>query len=280
MRCEPFETLCDSLSFSLYPTIKENAMNVYVCIKQVPDTESKIKLSGNGIDTSGIKWVMNPYDEFAVEEALLFKKDNPSAVVTVLCVGPKSRTVDSLRTALAMGVDNAISVDAPENLDSLQTAHALSEAIKKTGDAHIVFTGKVAIDDNQSAVSQQLANFLEIPHATVISKTAYTADSIAVDREVEGGSKEILNVKLPAVIAATKGLNNPRYASLPGIMKAKKKPITELTTTELGINTDPYVEFTDFQLPPERPSVKMIEGEVDTQVAELAKLLREEAKVL
>jgi electron transfer flavoprotein beta subunit len=256
-------------------------MNVMVCIKQVPDTETKMKVSAGQIDSVGTKWVLNPYDEFAIEEALLFKQSNPSAIVTVFSVGPKTRVPESLRTALAMGADEAVLVDAPENLDSFSTARALAGAIKKTGEPKLVLTGKVAIDDNQSCVSQQLAELLGLPHATVVSKTEYKGDSVRIEREAEGGTKEVISLQMPAVIGANKGLNNPRYASLPGIMKAKKKVIKEMTLADVDVNpSDLYVEYSDFTLPPDRAAIKMLSGDVGAQVQELVRLLKDEAKVL
>lgn len=256
-------------------------MNTFVCIKQVPDTETKIALNSdkNGIDTSAVKWVMNPYDEFAVEEALKFKADGGKVIV--VSVGPKGRIVDSIRTALAMGADEGIAVDAPESLDAYATAKALASVIKQEGEFNQVFTGKLAIDNNNSAVTQMVAEFLEAPHAVVVSKLEAGDGSITVEREVEGGSKEIIELKGPSVVGANKGLNKPRYASLPGIMKAKKKPLKEVSLSDLGItDEDQKVVFKNYQLPPEKPPVQMIDGEPAAQAAELVKKLREEAKVI
>lgn len=256
-------------------------MNVVVCIKQVPDTETKIQLSGDGINTQGVKWVMNPYDEFAVEEALKFKAANPSAIVTAISMGPKARVSEALRTALAMGADEAVVIDAPENTDNNTAAKALAGAIKSLGEIKLVYTGKLAIDDNASAVTQMVAEYLGFPHATGASKADYSATAVTVEREIEGGAREVIELKLPAVVGANKGLNTPRYASLPGIMKAKKKVIKELTFADVGVSsTDAKLKYSSFQLPPDRPQVKIIAGDAATQSAELAKLLREEAKVI
>lgn len=258
-------------------------MKIFVCIKQVPDTETKIKLKpdASGIDPAGVKWVMNPYDEFAVEEALKLKEAGKASNVTVLTLGPKARVIDALRTALAMGADDAIVIDAPEDLDPSATAKALAGAIKAEGNFKFVLTGKLAIDDNASAVSQMLAEYLAAPHATVVSKLEAADANAVVEREVEGGTREVLELKFPAVIAANKGLNMPRYASLPGIMKAKKKPVKELTLDAVGASAaDVRVKHKNFQLPPEKPAVKMLSGDLAAQAHELAKLLREEAKVL
>lgn len=257
-------------------------MKIFVCIKQVPDTETKIKITPDqsGIDTAGIKWVMNPYDEYAVEEAVKLRDANAGSQVWVLSAGPKARVVESLRTALAMGADEAIVINA-ENLDSFTTAKALAEVIKTEGGAGVVFSGKLAIDDNASSVSQMVAEFLNIPHTTVVSKFAFGGENITVERDVEGGAKEVVQMMAPAMVAANKGLNMPRYASLPGIMKAKKKVIKEVEFASLNIpNSDIKVKYSGFTLPAEKPPVKMLSGDSSAQVAELVKLLRDEAKVL
>jgi len=257
-------------------------MKIFVCIKQVPDTETKIKITPdqNGIDTTGIKWVLNPYDEFAVEEAVKLRDANPGSQVWVLSAGPKARVVESLRTALAMGADEAIVINA-ENLDNYSTAKALAEVIKAEGGAKVIFSGKLAIDDNASSVSQMMAEFLGVPHSTVVSKFAYNGENVVVERDVEGGAKEVVQMMTPAVVAANKGLNMPRYASLPGIMKAKKKVIKEIEFASLNIPaSDIKVKYTGFTLPAEKPPVKMLSGDSSAQVFELVKLLRDEAKVL
>lgn len=258
-------------------------MKIYVCIKQVPDTETKIKINAdlNSIDTASIKWVVNPYDEFAIEEAIKMKEANAGSTVTVFTVGPKKRAGEVLRTALAMGADEGVVIDAPENVDSFLTAKALAAAINKEGAFDLILTGKVAIDDNAHSVSQMLAHFLNVPHATVVSKIAKTDESFTVQRDVDGGSKEILTIKGTPVLAANKGLNMPRYASLPGIMKAKKKVLKELDLAGLGIDANAIkTKYSSYRLPAEKPAVKMLSGDASAQSAELVKLLRDEAKAL
>lgn len=259
-------------------------MKAFVCVKQVPDTETKIKLKpdASGIDTTGVKWVMNPYDEFAVEEAIKMKEAGKITSVVAISLGPKARTIEVLRTALAMGADEAIVVDAPENLDPIATAKGLAGAIKSEGGGYLcVLTGKLAIDDNAASVSQMVAEFLNLPHATVVSKIELGDGSAAAERETEGGTREISQLKLPAVIAANKGLNVPRYASLPGIMKAKKKVVKELSLEAVGASvSDQRVRLFAFQMPPEKPPIRMLSGAPGAQAAELAKLLREDAKVI
>ena len=258
-------------------------MKVFVCLKQVPDTETKIKVlpDQSGIDPAGIKWVMNPYDEHAVEEAVKFKEKNPTAQVWAITSGPKARAVESLRTALAMGADEAIVINCPENLDALSTAKALAETIKTEGGAHLIFTGKLSIDLNQSSVPQMIAEFLSIPHTSVISKFETTAENSTVERDVEGGAKEVVQMMNPCLVAANKGLNMPRYASLPGIMKAKKKVIKEIEFSSLNITpAEQKVKYTGYSLPPEKPSVKLLTGDAASQASQLVACLRDEAKVL
>jgi len=258
-------------------------MKIFVCIKQVPDTETKIKVAAdqNGIDTAGVKWVLNPYDEHAVEEAVKFKEKNPTAQIWAITVGPKSRAVESLRTALAMGADEAIVVNSDDRIDAISTAKALSSVIKSEGGAHLIFAGKLAIDNNQSSVPQMVAEFLDMPHTSVVSKFEATPESVLVERDVEGGAKEVVQMMTPSLVAANKGLNMPRYASLPGIMKAKKKVIKEIELASLNITAaDQKVKYVGYTLPADKPPVKLLSGDSTAQTTELIKLLRDEAKVL
>lgn len=256
-------------------------MRIFVCLKQVPDTETRIQVKSDrsGIEESGIKWVMNPYDEYAVEEALKIKDAKGAGQVTVVSVGPKARVSETLRTAMAMGADDAIVIDAPDALDTFWTAKALAAAIQKEGAFDLVLTGKLAIDDNAASVPQILAEMLSVPHVSVVSKLT-VGSSLTAERETEGGAREVFEVQGPAVIAANKGLNTPRYASLPGIMKAKKKPLKELSLSDLGLQVALKTRLKDFQLPPEKPAVKMLTGDSTAQAKELVRLLLEDAKVL
>ncbi len=257
-------------------------MNIFVCIKQVPDTETRIKIGADGksIDTAGIKWILCPYDEFAVEEAIRFKEKNPSAKVTVMSAGP-DRVVDALRTALAMGCDEAIHVATPEHSDSFLTAKALARTIEKNGPAHLVFTGKQAIDDDAAQVHQAMAEFLNFPAVTVVLKAEYGASSVKLEREVDGGSLEKYEVPTPCVIAAQKGMNEPRYASLPNIMKAKKKEIKKMALSDLDLQESQIkIRYSAMTLPPERAACKMISGDPAVAAKELANVLHNEAKVI
>ncbi len=257
-------------------------MNIYVCIKQVPDTETKIKVNSDGswIDTTGIKWIMSPYDEFAVEEALRLKEKNAGSTVTVLSAGP-ARVVDSIRTALAMGADNGIHIEIPETADNNLAAKALAGALKKEPKIDIVFTGKEAIDDGAAQTSQLVAEYAGIPYVTVVLGLEYGAGSVKAKREIEGGAFELVEVPLPALIAAQKGLNEPRYASLPNIMKAKKKEVKTFKMADVGVTeSDQKIRYKNFQLPPPKQAGKKIEGDPATQAKELVRLLHEEAKVV
>lgn len=264
-------------------------MNIIVCLKQVPDTETQIKIAqdGKSIDESNIKWVMNPYDEFGVEEALRLK-EKFGGEVTIVGLGPK-RVTESIRTALAMGADKGILINDPalEGTDSLGTAKALSAVIKDM-DFDLIFTGQRGVDDDAGLVGASLAEFLDIPHFSVITKVEVDegGKSVKVYRPVEGQTL-IIQSDLPALITAQKGLNEPRYASLPGIMKAKKKPLEEKTLADLGLNPSEFgagaskLKIMGLTPPPARAAGKIIDGASPEQkAAELAKVLHEEAKVL
>jgi electron transfer flavoprotein beta subunit len=257
-------------------------MNIYVCIKQVPDTETKIKLNSDSswIDTTGVKWIISSYDEFAIEEALRLKEKNAGSTVTVLSAGP-TRVVDAIRTALAMGADNGIHVEIPENADNSLAAKAIAGALKKEAKVDVVFTGKEAIDDGAAQTSQLIAEFAGMPCVTVVLNAEYSATGVKCKREVEGGAVEMIEVSFPVLIAAQKGMNEPRYASLPNIMKAKKKEVKVLKLADVGASeADQKIRYKNFQLPPPKQAGKKISGDAATQAKELARLLREEAKVV
>lgn len=264
-------------------------MNIIVCLKQVPDTESQIKIGSDGksIMTDDIKWVMNPYDEFGVEEALRLKEKH-GGEVTVVGLGPK-RVTESLRTALAMGADKGILIsdDALDGSDSLANAKAIAAAVKDL-DYDLIFTGQRGVDDDLGLVGATIAELLSIPQFSIIVKVEVAEDgkSVKVERPIEGEAL-IIEATLPALITAQKGLNEPRYASLPGIMKAKKKPLEEKTLADLGLANAEFGEgarklkILELTPPPERAEGKIIEGETaQEKAAELAKLLHDEAKVL
>lgn len=262
-------------------------MNIFVCVKQVPDTETKIIPNGDKsfIETSSIKWIMNPYDEFAVEQALLIKQANSAANVTVVRVG-SAKDTEALRTAMAMGADEAILVEAPDNLDSYSIAKALKGAIEKSGKKpDMILAGKQAIDDDALQVPQVLAQMLNLPSVSVIVGFELAGDKVNVKREVEGGALEVYEVTTPCVLACNKGLNTPRYASLPGIMKAKKKPMAQYSLSDVGVSdADRRLKYSDFRLPPEKPAGKKFDATDAAKqkevVSQVVNLLRTEAKIL
>ncbi len=262
-------------------------MNIFVCIKQVPDTETKVTPNSDGsfIETSSIKWIMNPYDEFAVEQALVTKQANSGSTVTVVRVGGVKDT-EALRTAMAMGADESFLVEANDNLDSYMTAKAIKGAIEKSGkNPDVIFTGKQAIDDDCLQVPQLVAQMLGLPSVSVVVSCDEAGGNFTLKREVDGGALEVYDVTSPAVIACNKGLNTPRYASLPGIMKAKRKPLTTLSLADVNVSdSDRRVKYSGFQLPPEKPEGKKFEatdeGVQQSVVAEVVNLLRTEAKVI
>lgn len=264
-------------------------MNIIVCVKQVPDTETQIKIGqdGKSIVEDDIKWVMNPYDEFGVEEALKLK-EKFGGEVTVIGLGPK-RVTESIRMALAMGADKGILINDPalEGSDALGIAKALAGAIKEQ-EYDIIFTGQRGVDDDRGIVGAALADILDIPNISVVVKLDVSEDgkSVKASRPVEGQT-DIIEASTPVLITAQKGLNEPRYASLPGIMKAKKKPLEEKTLSDLGLDASEVgkgaskLKVIELTPPPERVAGKIVEGETAEQKAgELAKLLREEAKVI
>lgn len=264
-------------------------MNIIVCLKQVPDTETQIKIASDGqsIDEGDIKWVMNPYDEFGVEEALQIK-EKMGGEVTVIGLGPK-RVTEAIRTALAMGADKGILVSDPalEGSDSIAKAKALAAAIKDL-EYDLIFTGQRGVDDDNGLVGAALAEFSGIPQLSLIVKVDVSEDgkSIKVNRPVEGQTL-VIESSLPALVTTQKGLNEPRYASLPGIMKAKKKPLEEKTLADLGLDPSQFgpgaqkLKIVELTPPPERAAGKIIDGDTpETKAAELAKLLHDEANVV
>ncbi len=256
-------------------------MNIVACVKQVPDTEAviKVKPDGSGIDESGIKWVMNPYDEFGVEEALKLK-EKFGGDVTIVSVGP-ARAMETIRTALAMGADKGIHISDPklDGADAYVTASALAAAIKGIP-YDIIFCGQRAIDDDSGQVGSVLAEMLGLPQVTIVTKLDIEGTTAKAVKPIEG-AQLLIESSLPCVVTAQKGLNEPRYASLPGIMKAKKKPVDIKDAAALGVATESKAKVVKFVPPPARPPGKIVCGDDPAaKAAELGRLLREEAKVI
>ena len=246
-----------------------------VCIKQVADTETRVKIGADGksLDPAGVTWILNPYDEFAVEQALRVKEKLGASEVIAVSLGATG-VQTALRSALALGADRAIHLRhdgaAP---DSLAVARSLAEAIRPLG-AGLIWLGKQAVDDDAAQVGPMLATLLDLPCVTAVATFELVGSSVTVEREIEGG-REVVEAPVPVVLTTDKGLNEPRYASLKGIMAAKKKPIEERAANPGDANLD----VVSLALPPPRAAGRIV-GEGAAAVPDLVKLLREEARVI
>ncbi|MGM8215544.1 electron transfer flavoprotein subunit beta/FixA family protein [Bacillaceae bacterium W0354] len=257
-------------------------MNIYVLLKRTFDTEEKIQINGGVIEEEGAEFIINPYDEYAVEEAIKLR-DEHGGEVTVVTVGEED-SESQLRTALAMGADKAVLINVEDDLedgDQYSTVRIL-EAFFKDKEYDIILAGNVAIDNASGQVGPRLADKLDIPYVTTITALEIDGDTVKIDKDVEGDVEKI-ETSLPLLVTCQQGLNEPRYPSLPGIMKAKKKPLEELELDDLDLDEDDVeakTETVEVFLPPEKEAGKVLEGEIDDQVKELVQLLRTEAKVL
>jgi electron transfer flavoprotein beta subunit len=262
-------------------------MNSIVCLKEVPDTETRIEVRDGKVVEEGVQYVVNPYDEFALEEALKWQ-EILSGKVTMLSLGPE-RARESILKGLAMGADEVyhLSDEAFLGGDAFATAKALAAAITKLGEYDVIFCGKQAVDEDNAAVGIMLAQMLDLPHVSVVSTLEISEDgkSARAERDIEGG-KEVVEVPLPAVITAQKGLNEPRYPSFRGIRQARKKPFIQWTVADLGLEASSVgtagamAEVVEVVPPPERPPGRIIPGEPADAAKEVVRLLREEAKVI
>jgi electron transfer flavoprotein beta subunit len=259
-------------------------MKILVMIKQVPDTATQVKIGGEGraIETSGVTWIVSPYDEFALEEALRIKEKRGEGEVVAVSLGPE-RVKEALRSCLAMGADRAIHLLDPSwaEADTLMTARALAAVIKQEAPDLALF-GRQAIDDDMGAVAAQVAELLGWPCASWIMEETVddTGKAIRVGRQVEGGL-EVFEMPLPAVASAQKGMNEPRYPTLKGIMGAKKKPIKDVTAADLGISPEPpALSVVKLEPLPPRAAGRIISGEPADAAKELVRSLREDAKAI
>jgi electron transfer flavoprotein beta subunit len=263
-------------------------LKIVALLKRVPDTEAKILINpeGTGIKDEGIKYVINTYDEYAVEEGLrLREKAGGDSKVTIVCIGPEEAT-ELVRTALAMGADDAVHIcdKGLGQTDPFTRAAILAKAISAEG-FDIIFCGKQAIDDDMGQVHSIMAEMLDIPQVSVATGFEVSADrkKASVRRRIEGGDEKV-ETSLPAVISCEKGLNEPRYASLPGIMKAKKKEIRRKTLADLGFSEAPGEMRSKvlrwLPLPKSAGCTMVHSDEMRDAVRELVRRLREEAKVI
>ncbi len=248
-------------------------MKIAVCVSHVPDTAAKINVGADekSIDKNGVSFIINPYDEFAVEEALKTKEAQGGEVVVISLGGDEVK--ETIRKALAMGADSGVLLKYQGEMDSLSVAKALAEEIKNQG-AELVFFGKQSIDFDNGMVGQMVAELLGYNSVSVVVDFKLDGNNITAEREIEGG-REVVSTTLPAVITAQKGLNEPRYASLKGIMQAKRKTIEEKDVTL----EDVKVELLKMKKPAPKAPGKIL-GSDASAVPELVRLLKEEAKVL
>ena len=260
-------------------------MNIVVLLKQVPSTESFIEIADDGVSIKidDLKMVINPYDEFAVEEAIQLKEAHGGSV-TILSVG-REKTIESIRTALAMGADSGVLIQDPaiEGCDSLGIARILTAALKEIP-FDLIIAGQRAVDDDGFQVGVAVAEYLKIPHVSMVIKEEIIDGKIRCHRTVEGGTV-ILEAPLPALFTTQRGLNEPRYASLPGIMKAKKKPLDIKTLADIGLDAEkagkPMTRIVAMKYPPEREGGTIIDGDsAQAKAAALVKILHEESKVI
>ena len=260
-------------------------MEIVVLLKQVPATESLVTIADDGVSikTDDVKWVVNPYDEFAVEEALRIKELHGGSI-TILSVGP-DKAVEAIRTALAMGADKGILIKDPaiQGVDGLGIARILAAALKQIP-FDLIIAGQRAVDDDNYLVGPATAEYLNIPHISMVVRQEIADGKIKCQRTVDGGTV-VLKAPLPALLTTQRGLNEPRYVSLPGIMKAKKKPLDIKTLEDIGFDGTridvPRTRIVAFKPPPERKGGRTVPGDsAQAKAAELVRLLHEEAKVL
>jgi len=249
-------------------------VKILVPVKRVPDPATTIRVmpDGSGIATDNVKWVINPFDEIAIEEALRIKEKQGSGEVTLISVGQQNWQ-EQLRTGLAMGADRAILVRADKPLDTLAIARIMAKVVSDEK-PELVIIGKQAIDDDSNQVGQMLAEMLGWPQATFASKVEIAGEKCTVVREADGGL-ETVAFPLPAVITTDLRLNEPRYASLPGIMKARKKPFNEIPVDSLGVDLAPKLKIKTLKAPEKRQAGRKV-GSVE----ELVQVLHTDAKVI
>ena len=248
-------------------------MKIMVTVKRAIDPEVKVKLNGNELDTSNVDHKFNYFDEIGVEEAIRLKDAGHADEIVVVSVGPEAAQKE-LRNALAMGADRAILVEADETeLDSFYVAQILAAVVEKES-PDLVMMGKLSVDSENNAVGQMLAQLCDMPQGTFAHKVEIDGGHAIVGREVDGGTVDV-KVALPAVITTDLRLNEPRYASLPGIMKAKRKPLETIAIGDLGVDGEQQVRCLGYELPPERQAGVIVET-----VDELIDKLKNEAKVL
>jgi len=260
-------------------------MKLLVAIKHVPDTEARVRVAADGVslEENGVKFVISPYDEFALEEALRIREARGGEVVLV-CAGPEG-AASTLRQGLAMGADRAVHVcdDGFDRADALARARVLA-AVARAESPELILAGKYGVGSDENQTGPMLAELLDLPHAAAVSKLELGEGRFTAHHEIEG-AVAVMEGSLPALITCEKGLNEPRYASLKGIMAAKKKTIEVRSLAELGVDPAELREgsrvvWESMELPPARSAGRVLDGDPARAARELARLLREEARVI
>jgi electron transfer flavoprotein beta subunit len=263
-------------------------VKVAICLKQVPATDTRVRVNpqGNGILTDDVKWEINPYDEYALEEGIRLKQGGKATEVVIFTIGDVASEA-RVRDGLARGADRAVRLEDPAfaGSDALGKARILAAAVKSES-MDLVLCGRQAIDGDQGAVPAMMAEILGWHQVTYVDKLGIDGEAITANRAAGGGAREVVAARLPAVVTCDKGLNEPRYATLPGIMAAKKKPIAVKNAAAIGVDTSTVgagaalVVEDAMSLPPARPAGRILSGPPAQVAADLVRILREEAKVI
>jgi electron transfer flavoprotein beta subunit len=255
-------------------------MKICVCVKHVPDSAAKITIIGQNQFNESITFIMNPYDEHAVEEAVQIKKQVGDCEVVAVSVGKESAE-NTLRSALAMGADRAILIKTDGRLDSIMTSRALAAAIGQDGKPDLIFTGKESIDSEGFQTMYRLAAALDMPVASNVVALSLEQERVLVECEMEAGARGVIEMPLPCVVGTSKGLNTPTYPTLPAIMKARKKEVRIIELDSLAVEKPgSSVEIRELKPAVEQRKAKEIKGQPKEVVRQLVQILREEAKVL
>ena len=255
-------------------------MKIYVCVKHVPDSAAKITITGNNTIDESVTFLMNPYDEHAIEEAARLKKQVGEAEVIAVSVG-KADAANTIQSALAMGADRGILVTTDSRPDSLVTARALKAAIEQDGRADIIFTGKESIDSEGFQTMYRLAAAMDMPAASGVESFALEQGRVLVECDLEAGAKEVIEMSLPCVIGCGKGLNKPSYPTLPAIIKARKKEVQQIDLQSLNIEKPAgRIEILELKPAVEARRPQEIKGTPEEIADELVRILQEEAKII
>jgi electron transfer flavoprotein beta subunit len=256
-------------------------MRIYVCVKHVPDTAANIRPLGGSAFDETVKFIMNPYDEYALEQALQIRDKEGGSEVIAVTVGKESAAV-TLRSALAMGADRGILVKTDTYFtDSLETSRLLQKTIAIDGSPDLIFTGKQSVDTEGMQIPFRLAALFNLPVVVNVVAFSMAGGMVTVEREIEGDAREVIEMSIPCIVGAAKGLNRPRCPTLPDMMKAKKKEIKVVDGADLGIQDSPAtVELLELQPVPDRGRGRILKDSPGNMADELLRLLRDEAKVL